>query len=172
MNVNLLNTNEYDAYYQTYVSKVDTDLSGVESLKRNLEVVVSLYSNIPKEKHNFAYAEGKWTVKDVLLHVIDTERIFAYRALRIARSDKTPLPGFEQDTYVSNGEAKNRTLVSLIGEYKSVRQATITLFSSFDSNALLRIGKASGSPISVRALGFIIVGHDNHHAQIIKERYL
>ena len=104
--------------------------------------------------------------------MIDTERIFAYRALRIARQDKTPLAGFEQDDYVMNGKTKYRSLYSLIEEYKSVRQATISLYSSFDFNELEQIGEASGFPISVRALGYIISGHENHHNQVIKQRYL
>ncbi|WP_179353750.1 DinB family protein [Winogradskyella vidalii] len=172
MNESLISKSEYNSYYQTYIDKVNSGISVVESLKKNLDVVVSFYSGIPKAKHDFSYAEGKWTVKDVLLHVIDTERIFAYRALRIARFDGTALPGFEHNDYVEAASANHRTFTSLVEEYKSVREATITLFSSFSSEALLQIGEASGFPISVRAIGFIIVGHDHHHAQIIKERYL
>lgn len=172
MNESPISTSEYNSYYQTYIDKVNSGISVVESLKKNLDVVVSFYLSIPKAKHDFSYAEGKWTVKDVLLHVIDTERIFAYRALRIARFDKTALPGYEEDDYVLTAGAQNRSLESLVEEYIAVRQATITLFGSFSSEALLQIGEASGFPISVRAIGFIIVGHDYHHAQIIKERYL
>lgn len=171
MNIEQLNPKEYNPYYKAYIEK-STQQNCVEGLKHNLEAVVLFYSNIPKEKHNYAYAEGKWTVKDVLLHIIDTERVFAYRAMRIARQDKTPMVGFEQNDYVANGFAENRTLESLIEEYKAVRQATITLFSSFDSNALLQIGEASGSSFSVRALGYIMVGHENHHNQVLVERYL
>ena len=172
MNLNPLHTTEYNPYYKSYIDKSNTDLDCVEGLKQNLDTVVSFYKNIPKEKHDYAYAEGKWTIKDVLLHVIDTERIFAYRALRIARQDKTPMVGFEQDDYVAKGYANRRTLDSLIEEYKTVRQATISLFSSLNSDALMQIGEASGSPFSVRALGYIIVGHENHHNQVIQERYL
>ncbi|WP_179338849.1 DinB family protein [Winogradskyella ludwigii] len=163
---------EYNAYYQPYIDNVNYDLSIVEGLKQNQDVVVSFYSNIPEEKHDYAYAVGKWTVKDVLLHIIDTERVFAYRALRIARRDNTPLAGYEQDDYVLNAFAENRTMKSLIAEYKSVRQATITLFESFSPDTLLLIGEASGFPISVRAIGYVIVGHENHHSKIISERYL
>ena len=172
MNLNPLHTSEYNPYYKSYIDKSYTDLKCVEGLIQNLDTVISFYKDIPKEKHRLCYAEGKWTIKDILLHIIDTERIFAYRALRIARQDKTPMVGFEQDDYVANGYAESRTLESLIEEYKTVRQATISLFSSFNSDTLLQIGEASGSPFSVRALGYIIVGHENHHNQVIRERYL
>ena len=137
-----------------------------------MDTVVSFYESIPLLKHDYAYAEGKWTVKDILLHIIDTERIFAYRALRIARQDKTPLAGFEQDDYVASGNAKARNLENLLQEYKFVRQSTIVLYRSFNLKALNAIGEASGSSISVRAMGYIITGHENHHNQVIEERYL
>ena len=168
---NNLNPIEYNIYYKSYIDNA-TNLDIVEGLKQNLNSVVLFYSTIPQEKHDFAYAEGKWTVKDILLHIIDTERIFTYRALRIARQDKTPLAGFEQDDYVASGHASTRTLINLLEEYKVVRQASIALFSNFDSNTLAQIGEASGFPTTVRAIGYILTGHENHHNQIIKERYL
>lgn len=164
-------SNEYNAYYQSYIEK-SSQKSIVEGLKDNLEKVVLFYKSIPQEKLEYAYAKGKWTAKDVLLHLIDTERIFAYRALRISRNDKKPLAGFEQDDYVINGCANKRSIESLLEEYKAVREATITLYGSFSSEALLQIGEASGFPISVRAIGYIISGHENHHCEVIKERYL
>jgi uncharacterized damage-inducible protein DinB len=170
--MNSKKVSEYNPYYKPYIDAVNKDLGIVEGLKQNLDDVVSFYSNIPKEKHSYAYAEGIWTIKDVLLHIIDTERIFAYRALRIARQDGTPLAGFEQDDYVVHANAEKRTMESLLEEYRTVRQATITLFSSYDTDTLLFIGEASGFPVSVRAIGCIIMGHENHHLKIIKERYL
>lgn len=172
MKSNPIEAKEYHSYYKAYLEKANTDSNIVEGLKESLKSAVAFYSDIPEEKHNYAYAEGKWTVKDVLLHVIDTERIFTYRALRISRRDKSPMVGFEQDDYVANSYAGNRTLENLIEEYKAVRQATMTLFNSFDSTTLLQIGEASGAPFSVRVLGYITIGHENHHIQIIKERYL
>ncbi|WP_179019426.1 DinB family protein [Winogradskyella forsetii] len=172
MNSNPIETKEYHPYYKTYLEKSVTDKTIFEGLKENLNSLVSFYSDIPEEKHNYAYADGKWTVKDILLHIIDTERVFAYRALRIARRDESPMVGFEQDEYVANGYANQRTLENLIEEYKAVRQATIALFNSFDSATLLQIGEASGAAFSVRVLGYITIGHENHHIQIIKERYL
>jgi hypothetical protein len=168
---NHLNQDEYNSYYESYIDNA-TALDIVKGLEQNLGTVVSFYESIPLLKHDYAYAEDKWTVKDILLHIIDTERIFAYRALRIARQDKTRLAGFEQDDYVVSGKAKARSLEGLLEEYKTVRQSTIVLYRSFGLNALNAIGEASGSPISVRAMGYIITGHENHHNQIIEERYL
>ncbi len=168
---NNLNPKEYNSYYKSYIDK-STDFNIVEGLKLNLDAIVSFYSNIPQEKHDYSYAKGKWTVKDILLHIIDTERIFTYRALRIARQDKTPLAGFEQDEYVVSGQSSSRSLDNILEEYKAVRQASIALYQSFDSNTIEQIGEASGFPISVRAIGYILTGHENHHNQIIIERYL
>jgi uncharacterized damage-inducible protein DinB len=166
-----LKENEFNAYYKSYIDQ-STAINIVKGLEQNFDVVMSFYKSIPFEKHDYAYAENKWTIKDVLLHVIDTERIFAYRALRIARQDKVPLPGFEQDDYVVTGNAKARSLDNLLEEYKSVRQSTIMLYRSFNTSALMAIGEASGSQISVRALGYIITGHENHHNEVLKLRYL
>jgi hypothetical protein len=167
----LLSTNEYNSYYKSYIERASKKTI-IEGLKDNLEKVVDFFKAIPSEKHEYSYASGKWTIKDVLLHLIDTERVFAYRALRISRYDKTSLSGFEQDDYVLNGFANNRSLESLLDEYIAVRKSTIALYSSFNAGALLQLGEASGYPISVRALGYIITGHENHHCDIIKERYL
>ena len=166
-----LNPNEYNSYYKTYIDSA-TNLNIVEGLKQNLDSVVAFYSAIPHDKHDFAYAEGKWTIKAILLHIIDTERIFTYRALRIARLDKTPLMGYEQDDYAVTAKAGSRTLMNILEEYKAVRHAPIALYNSFDSVSLAQIGEASGFPISVRAIGYILTGHENHHNQIIVERYL
>lgn len=166
-----INNHEYNPYYKTYIDKANHE-DIVKGLEDNFETVVRFYKDIPLEKHDYAYATGKWTVKDILLHIIDTERIFSYRALRIGRNDKTPIEGFEQDDYAAFVNTQNRSMQSLIEEYKSVRLATISLFKSYTSANLLLIGEASGSPISVRAIGYIITGHENHHNQIIKERYL
>ncbi|WP_369994894.1 DinB family protein [Winogradskyella sp.] len=171
MITDLLTTEEYHPYYEGYINKA-TSIGIKEGLQTNLKEIMDFLSKLPKEKEDYAYAKGKWTVKDILLHIIDAERVFAYRALRIGRGDETPLAGFEQDDYVEQGKAANRSFESLIEEYESVRKATISLFKSFDDKTLLLMGKASGSSVSVRALGYIITGHENHHMQVIKERYL
>ncbi len=166
-----LRVDEYNPYYQTYVNKTK-GLNLKDGLGSNYETVLSFLNGIPSGKHEYRYAIGKWTIKEMLLHIIDTERIFAYRALRIARQDKTSLPGFDQDAYVEPSNANRRSFDSLLSEHKAVRQATIILFDSFDDTMLTATGTASNSTISVRAIGFIIMGHENHHCDIIKERYL
>lgn len=166
-----LNPKEYDLYYEAYIQLVKKE-DCVKYLSENLKTVVEFYTGIPDKKLNYAYAEGKWTVKDILLHLIDTERIFAYRALRIARNDKTAMEGFNHNDFVISAQAKLRNRAGLISEYISVRTATISLFESFTKEEMKLIGTASHSSISVRAIGFIITGHENHHNTIIKERYL
>lgn len=171
MLVSELPSSEYNRFYQTYVMALgNVDL--LEELKAGKSNFLSLFEKISEEKLDFAYEEGKWTLAEAIVHTIDTERIFQYRALCIARNDKTPFPGFDQDAYVPYSNASNRTKKDLIEEYKAVRDSTISLFNSFDEESIKRIGTASGSKMSVRALGFIISGHQAHHIRIIEERYL
>lgn len=171
MTVKDLNPNEYNPYYQTYIDN-SIHLELISGLQKNHEMVLMFLRSIPENKYEYRYAVGKWTIKEMLLHIIDTERIFSYRALCIARLDQTLLPGFDQDAYVEPSRANNRSFESLLNEYKSVRQATLTLFENFDDQMLLATGTASNSCISVRALGFIIIGHENHHCKVIKDLYL
>jgi len=166
-----LRADEYNPYYETYLKKTN-DLSLIEGLRSNHDKILSFLKSIPQEKLEYRYTEGKWTIKEMILHVIDTERIFTCRALRIAREDQTSLPGFDQDAYVLPSKANERSLQNLLEEYKAVRQATIALFDSFDDKMLIQTGTASNSAISVRALGFILIGHENHHCEVIRERYL
>ena len=166
-----LTLKEYKPFYQTYINKAqDVDLK--QSLRENFERVLDFLNTILEDKLEYRYAEGKWTIKEVIQHLIDAERIFAYRALRIARQDQTPLPGFEENDYVPTSFANDRSRAELLADYKAVRQATVSLFDSFRDDMLFQMGTASNSPISVRALGFITIGHENHHCQVIKERYL
>ncbi|SMO62239.1 DinB family protein [Solitalea koreensis] len=165
------NSSTYAPYYETYIKKVPEDNVN-EALKKNTEVFLDFLENLPEAKSDYAYAPGKWTLKEVLLHLSDAERIFSYRALRIARNDQTPLAGFEEDEYVPYSNASYRTLASIIDELKVVRTSTQILFNSFNADALDRMGTASNHPVGVCALGFIIAGHTYHHMQIIKERYL
>ncbi|WP_299390904.1 DinB family protein [uncultured Gelidibacter sp.] len=171
MSVRNLSSDEYNVYYQPYLDKVGEG-GALEILKGSRNIVSSFLEGIKEEKFAFRYAEGKWTIKEVLLHLIDTERVFAYRALCIARKDQTKFSGFDQDDYVANSQANERSVESLLLEYKNVRSATISLFESFNDEALLQTGYASNSQLSVRAIAFIIVGHENHHLDIIKSRYL
>ena len=127
---------------------------------------------LPEAKWDYAYGPGKWTLKEVLQHIIDTERVFAYRLLRISRGDKTPLPGFDENEYVNMSNARDRDPDALIDEYINVRRSTISLIDSLPNDVLLKMGTASDHPISVRALVYIIAGHEQHHLSIIRERYL
>lgn len=166
-----LNKNEFSPYYQAYIDKAG-DLELITGLDKNGEEMLSFLESISEDKYDYAYAEGKWTIKEVIQHIIDTERIFTYRALSFARKDKTPLPGYEQDDYAVTSNANKRSKLSLLNEYKALRLSTLSLYESFSQEMLLEIGNASNSDMSVRATGFILIGHENHHCQIIKERYL
>src|SRR5215470_17404708 len=162
---------EYAAYYEKYIALVPAgDI--VDVLEAQRLQTMQLFSARSEREGNFRYAPGKWTVKEVLGHLSDTERIFAYRALRIARGDQTPLSGFEQDDYVKTGGFGERTLAELAQEFAYVRAATIALLGSLDEQAWVRRGVANKNEISVRALAFIIAGHELHHMRILEERYL
>ena len=158
-------------YYHRYIARVQ-DGNMVDILKTNHEATQTFIQNIPTEKASYRYAKGKWNVKEVLLHLVDTERIMCYRALRFARNDKTALQGFDQDDFVPESNANNKSIESMIEEYKAVRASTISLFSALDNAILERVGTASNAPMSVAAIGFITCGHQRHHRDIIRERYL
>lgn len=169
--INKPDTTEYLPYYGKYVSLVpDGDILNV--LGKQIEETVGLLNGIPESRANFRYAPDKWSIKELVGHVIDTERIFAYRALRFARNDKTPLPGYEQDDYVSNASFDSCTLTDLASELKTVRQSTLFLFKHLDESAWMRRGLANDSEASVRALAHIIAGHELHHREILRSRYL
>lgn len=171
MNSNQLSVNEYSNFNATYI-KAAANVELIEELEICLHEFIRFVQNIPMDKFDYRYAEGKWTIKDIIQHVIDTERIFAYRALRISRNDTTPLPGFEGNDYVENTKANERGIQDLLAEFSAVRYATLFLFKSFSEEQLKRMGTASETAISVRAIGFIIIGHQKHHQHIFQERYL
>lgn len=166
------NKNEFASYYSTYISKSIFHLDIMSGLEKQKTEVIHFFKAIPLEKQEFRYEIGKWTPKDILLHLIDAERIFVYRALRISRNDKTELPGFDENDYVPFAKANERSMTNLLEEFEAVRNATISLFKNFSSEQLIRVGMASQNSISVRAIAYIILGHENHHISIIKERYL
>jgi uncharacterized damage-inducible protein DinB len=167
-----LNTDEYASYYGTYIGQVSEEYTLVEELEISVHRLVKFVQDIPMDKFDYRYAEGKWTIKDILQHLIDAERIFAYRALCFARNDQTRLPGFEENDYVDEANANKRSIQDLLTELAVVRQASLSLFKSFSEEELKRKGIASDNPMSVRALGFVIIGHQNHHQRIFEERYL
>ena len=162
---------EYDPYYASYVERVPAGRV-IETLRSQEQEFSDLLSGIDEEQATFRYAEDKWSIKEVVLHMIDTERVFAYRALRFSRNDTTPLPGFEQDDYVREGNAGERTLRDLLQEYRAVRAATLALFRGMTEAMLARRGIANEAEMTVRAVPWIVAGHERHHAEILKERYL
>ncbi|GJM36102.1 MAG: hypothetical protein DHS20C18_51030 [Saprospiraceae bacterium] len=158
-------------YFFTYIDKVEGhDI--LSALIANLPESIHLLESMPADKWDYAYAAGKWTIKEAILHIIDTERIMAYRALRIARNDKTALPGFEQDDYVPFSGANDRSPESLVTEWKAVREATVQQVKYFTDNMWAHRGTASNSPATPLALAYIIAGHELHHIGIIRDRYL
>lgn len=166
-----LKQDEYPEYFSKYLSQVD-DVDLVEELEISLAEFIRFVQNVPLGKHDYIYAPGKWTLKDIILHITDAERIFAYRALRIARNDTTPLPGFEENHYADDADANNRHLQDLLTEFSTVRYATMSLFRSLSDEKLKRMGTASGKTVSARAIGFTIIGHMKHHQKVFQERYL
>ena len=160
-------TSEYAEYYIRQVPGTDL-LRVLESERLKM---AQAFAGRPEGEGNFRYAPGKWTVKETLGHIADTERIFTYRALRIGRDDKTPLPGFEQDDFIRSAGFAERTLADLAEEFDSVRGATLTLFRSFGEETWSRRGVASQKEVTARALGFITAGHQIHHRAILEERY-
>ena len=163
---------EYPAYTEMYMKLLRKDGSLLRQLHENYIYVRDLFLELNEEQLKFKYAPEKWSLKEVLVHIIDDERVYAYRALAFARNDKTSLPGFDENLYTQHADVAGRTLDSILKEYRSVRESTIALFEGFSEKALLRKGTADGKQNSVRSLGYHIAGHELHHLKIIKERYL
>lgn len=175
MNTNFRTTHpanaEYAPYYAGYVARVPVgDI--VETLARQQAEMVELIAGMSAEQAGFRYAPGKWMAKEVVGHVIDAERIFAYRALRVGRNDKTPLPGFEENDYVTFGNFESRAIIDLAQEFDHVRASTLDLFRQFSAEAWLRTGVANAFDVSVRALAWVIAGHELHHREILRTKYL
>ena len=161
---------EYGSFYQAYVNfTISTDYKSLVQ-QHNHEIIES-WSAIPIAMVDYAYAPGKWTIKQMLQHVIDTERIFAYRALVISRKEANAIAGFDENEYAKNATAVNRNWKDMLDEWIVVRQSTNFLFDSFTEDQIKCLGTASNNPVSVNALGFIIFGHALHHLKILKERY-
>ena len=166
-----MESTEYAPHFETYIKLVKGN-NLIEELEITLHDFIRFVQNIPMDKFEYRYAEGKWTIKEIIQHIIDTERIFSYRALRFSRNDKTPLPGFDENHYVDNTEANNRSIQELLSEMSAVRHATLFLFKSLSSEQLIRMGVASNKEISTRALGYLTIGHMIHHQNVYVERYL
>ncbi len=161
---------ECPAFFQFYADYVELDI--LPALTKQVETYVQFIRAIPEEKHLYRYQADKWTVKEVVGHITDTERLKATAALRLARNDKTPVPGFEETDYVAAAQLNNRSMENLLNEFITVRQSSIVLFESLTEEALHRIGQVSGKNISAATLFYFLVGHVKHHEKIIKERYL
>ena len=162
-------SNEYPPYYNQYIGLIESE-DIITVLENQKKVMGNLLNNFGEEAAAFRYERDKWSVKEVIGHVIDVERIFAYRALRIARNDKTPLPEFDQDDYIKYANFDERTLIDIADEYQLTRESTISLFYSFKDEYFGREGTASGFKFTVRAIPFIIAGHEVHHQNIIKSK--
>jgi hypothetical protein len=158
-------------FYQRYVDFVK-DMDVLDALKFSNKETLLMVQGIAEAKGEYRYAPGKWTIKELLCHMMDAERIFAYRALRFARKDQTPLSGFEENDYAPEANAHSRSIVVLAGEMERLRQVSIDLYHSFTPEMLNRTGTANQTALSVLSLGYIIAGHESHHRKILRERYL
>lgn len=162
---------EYAAYYHTYVDNVPAgDI--IKSLKKQCDQLCKLLKDVSKKESLHRYLPGKWSIREILGHMIDTERVFAYRALRFARNDQNDLPGFDENDYVRQSNYNDIKLSDLVEEFCALRKSNTMMFKNFSDEITQRKGRANGNPFSVRAMAYIIVGHANHHLDIIKERYL
>ncbi|WP_409344311.1 DinB family protein [Paenibacillus sp. MBLB4367] len=162
---------EYAPYYDTYIRLVpEGDIT--DMLSRQLETISGFFAALPEDRALFRYAPGKWSLKEVLGHITDTERIMGYRLLRIARGDKTPLAGYDENDYVNGASFDSSPLTGLIEDYTAVRRSTLTLLRGLQEEAWSRMGVANNSELSARALAYIIAGHELHHLNVVKERYL
>lgn len=162
---------EYPAYFEVYISAVKEEEILPFMVDQPTEVE-ALAATIPADKEDYKYADNKWTIKEVFSHITDTERIMAYRALRFARKDQTPIPGFDEDYFVANSDLSKLSIKELVEEFKLVRQANMALFTQFDEEVLNQTGSSNGKIISVRGIIYMIAGHATHHLNILKERYL
>lgn len=162
---------DFQKYIQRYLDLIPSE-NWLEELKKTGEQTVELYAQLSEEQSSFAYAEGKWTLKELLLHLSDTERVFQYRILAFLRSDQNELPGFDEELYASQSFANERTVRSLLEEYQLIRKSSQVLLETAHLSALKNVGTANGNQISAETIGKLIVGHNVHHLNIIKERYL
>jgi uncharacterized damage-inducible protein DinB len=171
MHANQLLENEYSGHFGTYIKQAG-DGKLIEELEISLHEFIRFVQNIPMDKFDYSYTEGKWTIKDIIQHIMDSERIFVYRALRFSRNDQTPLPSFEENDYADNTNSNSRSIQDLLTEFSALRHSSLLFYKSLSEEQLKRIGTASGNQISVRALGFVLIGHQKHHQKVFEERYL
>jgi len=166
-----LKGHNFAEYFKNYIDLV-TEEDVTLALKNSYKTIKSAIKNLSEEQGDYAYADGKWTIKELLIHIMDAERIFCERALRFARNDKTNLPGFDHDDYVNYSGASERSLKSVLKEYKAIRKTTILLFKNFTKDMMMKSGTANNNEVTVLSLGYIIAGHETHHLNVLKEKYL
>ena len=165
------NPDEHVEYYSRYIDRVpDGDI--VETLRRQIPETLAFLRAIPDSKADFRYAPGKWSIKEIVGHMADAERVFQYRALRFSRADSTPVPGFDENLYVDNAPHSRLSLNDLIDDFERIRGSTIFMFTGMDEEAMSRRGVANDAEVSVRAIAYIMAGHETHHLQVIRDRYL
>lgn len=163
---------EHNPYFRRYIDLVKEG-NYADLLHNNTTTAVHFFETLPVDKHNYRYAEGKWSIKEVLMHIMDTERVMSYRALAAARGDnKSSLPSMDENNYAANADVTNRTMQDLLEEFKAIRTATAKLFLNMTESQTILLANVAGFPTSARALGYVIIGHVQHHLTITKERYL
>ena len=162
---------EHAPFYATYVNAAPAG-DVVDALTKQGRDVAQLVRGVPEARGGYRYAEGKWSIKDLVLHLCDAERVFSYRLMRFARNDQTDLPGFDENTYAANGNADGQTLAQLVDHFEAVRRATVSLIAPLDDEAMGRRGTANGRAITPRALAWVMLGHVAHHEKVLRERYL
>ncbi|MBK9478579.1 MAG: DinB family protein [Bacteroidetes bacterium] len=162
---------EYAPYYKNYIDLVKVD-NPIKALEDQIIAMQAFLSEIPEDRESYRYAANKWSIKEIIGHLIDTERIFGYRALCIARKDKTSFPGYDENAYVAAANFDSRSFYDLVHEFSIVRESHLALFKSFAPEAFSEMGTANQQPVSVRAILFIMAGHEIHHLKVIRERYL
>lgn len=164
--------NSHPAKYDTYINTLDPDTNLVDGLEISLYEFIRFVQAIPLGKHDYRYAPGKWTIKDIIQHLIDCERIFSYRALRLGRNDQTQLVSFDENEFADQAGGNLRTLQNLLTELSTVRQSTLLLYKTFTAEQLHQQWVKGNNELSLAALGFVIIGHQQHHKKIFEERYL
>ncbi len=169
--MNKPNTEEVAEWYHGYINRVEDGTAMAELRQQELSFMPFILS-IPEEKGSYAYAEGKWSIKEIISHLIDTERVFCYRGLAISRGEQNPIPGFDQDVYVEHSKANDMSFSDLAAEFMAVRKASIAFYKQIDDDTSKLIGKVSGGPMSVRSTAYIIAGHLMHHKEVLEEKYL
>ena len=166
------NPSEYAVYYQKYLDEISSETHVMKALKESAKKIDSVLRNLSEENLLFKYAPGKWSIKDILQHLVDTEKVFLYRAMRFSRNDKTPLPFFDEDAFAEQAHADKIPIKKLLKEFKAQRALTLAFFDNQSASFLKRTGMASQASMSVRACAWIILAHENHHWTVIENKYL